>query len=311
MKESSNCYCYANLPRTGLGNMLFIWAHAQIFAGLNSLPLIVSDWDHIKLGPVLRGERIKRRYGGYFQEAHPLSWMQKQHILRTYARITEPPVAQLPDHEDKTHKVYVFENIPHWADYFGQLKPYRDSVLQALLGMLAPEHYQRLQTLAPPVIGVHIRMGDFRPLQPNENFAQVGNVRTPLGYFQDIINGIRQIHGSLLPVTIFSDGHDHELAPLLEMAEVQRAPQNIDILDILLLSRSQLVVTAACSTFSYWSAFLSNAPVIMHPDHIHQPLRSDVINQSLYEGSAVGPADQWPRLLQDNIKELAGHGNLL
>jgi hypothetical protein len=164
--------------------------------------------------------------------------------------------------------------------------------------MLAKNVREKLRENLFPIIGVHVRMGDFRVLKEGENFAQVGSVRTPLDYFITIINKIRNIHGSILPVTIFTDGFISEIAPLLKLENTITADKNSDIVDLLLLSKSKVIISSAGSTFSYWAAFLSNAPVIMHPDHIHESIRPPYMNSQYYEGPFNGIC---PPLLKENI----------
>lgn len=72
-----------------------------------------------------------------------------------------------------------------------------------------------------------------------------------------------------LPATIFSVGKDEELAPLPAVLGVQWAERNPDIVDLLLMAQSQLIIFSAGSTFGYWAGFLADAPLLLHPDHIH------------------------------------------
>jgi len=58
-------------------------------------------------------------------------------------------------------------------------------------------------------------------------------------------------------------------------------------------------VTSAGSTFSYWSGFLADAPLIMHPDHIYAPIRPVSINERFYEGPLI--PDNQPDLIVKNI----------
>jgi gamma-glutamyl:cysteine ligase YbdK (ATP-grasp superfamily) len=39
------------------------------------------------------------------------------------------------------------------------------------------------------------------------------------------------------------------------------------------MSRARIIVCSAGSTFSEWSAFLSDALVIRHPSHVHSAIR--------------------------------------
>ena len=296
-------YCYARLPNAGLGNMLFIWARALVYAHLSGSRLIVSPWTKLKVGPLLRGESHRRWYRGYFKQMDNTHRLVRWWVLLTYPRVNEPSFefsqCSLP-----SRALYVFSTIPHWRDYFGSIRDYREFVRTKLYESVSDRHLEALARAEPPIVGVHVRCGDFRVLSPGEDFAKVGLVRTPLSYFQDVIRSIRVIHGSDVPVTVFSDGHDEELAALLAMPNIQRAAPNCDIVDLLLLSRSGLVVASAGSTFGYWAGFLADSPLILHPDHIHAPFRPDDINERFYEGGPGQPAERWPTLLKQNISAL-------
>lgn len=297
-------YCYARLPRAGLGNMLFVWSRALVYAHLSGSCLITSSWTKPRVGPLLRGERSCRWYGGYFRELHRTSRLVKLWVLLTYPRIEEPSF-ESTQRDSASRVLYVFKRIPHWRDYFGEIRGHRELVRAKLYESVSDRHLESLSRIEPPVVGVHVRRGDFRHLRPGEEFAKVGLVRTPLSYFQDMIRSIRMINGSEVPVTVFSDGHDEELAALLAMPNVQRASSNADIVDLLLLSKSGLIVASAGSTFGYWAGFLADAALILHPDHIHAPIRPDDVNMRFFEGSPDRPAvEKWPSLLKRNIKAL-------
>ena len=106
------------------------------------------------------------------------------------------------------------------------------------------------------MIGVHIRRGDFK----------LGNQTTPLDYFVTVITFLRRKIGKELPVTVFTDADESEIEEVLKLPSVKLAEEKADILDLLLLSRSSILVLSRDSTFSYWAAFLSDAFVIMPSD---------------------------------------------
>jgi len=64
-----------------------------------------------------------------------------------------------------------------------------------------------------------------------------------------------------LPIRVYSDGHDAELAPLLAMDGVTRARSSDDINDLIAMASASVLV-GSHSTFSRWAAFLGNMPVI-------------------------------------------------
>ena len=57
----------ALLPTAGLGNKLFVWAKAEVFAMLNDMSNDTMGWTWPKIGPILRNERNLRMYGRYIR----------------------------------------------------------------------------------------------------------------------------------------------------------------------------------------------------------------------------------------------------
>lgn len=293
------------LPKAGLGNQLFPLVKAAVFARLNELPLSVVGYHQFKIGPYLRREKTKRNYSGYF--SFQRGWLgeslqrAKLATYGNYQTVSEPPVETLSGEAIKKTK-FQFSAIPHYNDYFAGLREHRELALTGFREMLSRPVARRVEDLEAPCIGVHIRMGDFRKLRAGEDFGSVGAVRTPEDYFAGLIEKIRAINGRDLPVSVFTDGYKQEFQRLFNMKKVSMVEGNADIVDMLLLSRSKLIITSAGSTFSYWSAFLSNAPVIMHPDHLHAPVRPDEVNRHWYEGpfDPTGP----DKILMGNIKGL-------
>src|SRR6188474_2445134 len=115
------------LPKAGLGNQLFPLMKAYTFAYLNELPVVVTNYHQVKIGPYLRREKTKRRYGGFFTfQKNILSAQSEKWALRKYnkKRITEPVVQKINDTE-RSDEMYIFSEIPHWDHYFDGLKENR------------------------------------------------------------------------------------------------------------------------------------------------------------------------------------------
>lgn len=289
------------LPKAGLGNQLFPLMKAVVFARLNNLPLMITHYNRLKIGPYLRREKSKRKYTGYFNFQKSIIGEQfdkwKLLTFKNHRQENEPEIKPV---DTKKNVKYFFTAMPNWENYFGQLKENRELVIELFWKMISARFIAVLSKHRAPVIGVHIRMGDFRKLQEGEDFSQVGTVRTPEKYFIDVISRIRNIHGTSLPVSVFTDGYKHEFEELFKLENVQLIEGNADIIDLMLLSKSRIIVTSAGSTFSYWAGFLSSAPLIMHPDHIHQPIRPDDVAEKIYEG----PFTESSGILIDNIKAI-------
>ena len=275
-------FVICKLPKAGLGNQLFPLMKAYCFAELNQLPVVVTNYHQLKIGPWLRGEKTKRNYHGFFSFEKSIVgdlWDQKNIWLNSNFELREEP--EIKKVEQPANKKFLFSEIPHWEDYFDGLRQNRELAISLFWKMLSPVVLEQLKLIESPCIGVHIRMGDFRKLKRGENFSMVGMVRTPEMYFIEMINKIRAIHGTALRVSVFTDGYRNEFEKLFELENIELVEGNSDMVDLLLLSKSKIIVTSAGSTFSYWAAFLSNALVIKHPDHIHTLIRP--VNCNLVE----------------------------
>ena len=295
LRQSS--ICLAKLPRAGLGNKLLVWARAWVFAQQHRLPLFVSGWCHLHVGPFLRRQK-NRFYWNYF-DSRPFSWAVRLLSLGR-PRVQEPALDDPQTESDARPAFFVFQQLPHWSDYFAGLREHRDALRQALDQMLKKGLRARLDSQPAPEIGVHVRAGDFRPLPPGELLTQAEHARTPIDYFVQIVIRLRRELGSDVPVTLFSDGKDEELRALLALPNVARAAANPDVVDLQRLARSRIIVCSAGSTFSYWAAFLSDAVVILPPSRHAGALRSEAVSQQWFEGQ-LEESSPLPALLEGNL----------
>ena len=224
---------------------------------LNDMSNDAIGWTWPKIGPLLRGEASLRMYGRYIRSrkrAWSIALLATGFL--TGRLVIEPEVAPLPSRSARGSRTYVFKDIPSWRDYFGDIRNYRDFVRSRLFAMIRDQYKRELDALRPPVVAVHVRRGDFRSLRVGEDFKHVGGVRTADQYFADLIEQIRHVSGWDLPVTVFSDGTDDEIAFLTRMPGVTRSPPTSDVVDLLLMARARIIITSAGSTFGEWAAFL-------------------------------------------------------
>jgi hypothetical protein len=289
MKADSEQKVYASFPDTGLGNKLLIWARAYVFARTHQLELFCSAWWGIHPGSWIRNENRKRLYFGYFKED---SFVKRIRLLffRKKAKLIHEPQDILYDMEPV---LYCFREVVTSSDYFEYLKPMRNEVRTALLNLLRPALLETFQQMSAPVIGVHIRRGDFK----------LGSTLTPLSFFIDSIKVIREVSGRELPVTVFTDAHRYEIEELLALQGIELSNTKADVLDILLLSRSKVCLLSISSTFSFWGGFLSDGIVLMHPDEWHPPLRPAEVNTLSYEGR-FNPSLPIDSMLLEQLKQI-------
>ncbi len=301
---------YPNLPRAGLGNMLLIWARAVLFAHLNNFEIISPNWGNFSIGSYLRFERETRYYGYLFSNKNYVSKFKYWYIfLNKNFIIHNPKVSKFElvfpvEHLNISNNFYlfIFNQLPHWSDLFADLKEDKEIIKEKLSQTIRPSVLKTILHRPAPQIGIHIRMGDFRQLKPEDDFTKLGNVRTPMSWFIDIINVVRQLAGYTVPVTIFSDGHDYELVDLLKLTNISRASRNSALSDMFTLSRSKILIASSGSTFSSWASYLGNCPTIWHPAHFHAGVFSSDVSRCVFEGGFDPESMAVPNLLLNNIK---------
>ena len=266
----------AKLPKAGLANKLLVWASALVFAKENNYELFVIGWFDFKIGPFLRNEKKKRIYYNYFSKIYTPNFIKLFKILFLYKKINEKSIYKI---YKSRKKVYIFNQMPEWRDYFVGLTLNREFIRMSFINMLNQKYKEIYDNCDSPVIGVHIRCSDF--IIDNKNLGKKANVRTPIRYFVEIINKIRDSVNKNFPVTIFTDGNHSDMLIIKNLSNTEFSNSNSDLEDMIRLSKSKIIITSCNSTFSYWAAFISLSPVITHPSHKIQ-IRGD--NDNLIEG---------------------------
>ena len=271
-----------------------------MFSEVNELPLYVSNWVDLKIGPLLRDEKVKRLYWGYINEPNSLSLVRRTLFFLQFRKSCEPELKKVE--VDAGRNPYLFRRTPSDQDYFSVIREHKDKIRRTLFNILSSKMVDLLDRLEPPVIGVHVRRSDFHDPRAGENLGNACNLRTPLWHYVNLVESIRRIHGKELFVTVFTDGGPSEVGELLELKNVHLAENRPAIVDMILLSRSRCIIVSPKSTFSYWSAFLSDAPVITHPLHPAK-IRPERVRKGIFEGPFSESHDKNAPLVE-NLREI-------
>lgn len=119
-------YVYPNLPRTGLANMLFIWARAEIFTRDHRCRMLAPQWTQFgRMGVWLRRERDKRTYLNCFGSDGYVTGFARARILATYPRISEAQASAMEYDAERMRKLVVevqgsyglFDTFPQEKNY--------------------------------------------------------------------------------------------------------------------------------------------------------------------------------------------------
>lgn len=239
-------YAYADLPRTGLCNMLNVWARAFLWAKDHGAEMIAPQWVKVfRIGPWIRGERDKRMYINQFGNYGYIKGVKRWKLLHLRKHLLE--------HYSETAKtgIVVFSGQKHnLLDICSR----RDDLRKELFAQAVPSICNRLRCLPDRFIAVHIRRGDFR---------SIGRT-LPESYY---IRGIRMAaeQTTRVPILVFSDAATDELRFLKEIGHDLYSRINImdpapALHDVLALSKASVFVCTNGSSFSEWAAFLGGMP---------------------------------------------------
>lgn len=251
---------YLRVAGAGLGNCLFTYFNAMLVARRSGAALIQPAWPSLKLGPLLRGERSKRSYLGLFRPAaSELSGLRKGRALAAGLGGTwrDVPIP-LPATARTNGRLTVVRCQRH---LFEPLLPDRAEIRRRFLEIARPPLPLRNGWGNGRYIAVHVRLGDFAGASPEQlHSGTASNVRIPLTWYVEVARRLRAAFPAL-PVHVFSDGTEAELAPLLGIEGVRLRREDDDLSELAALAGARLLVGSR-STFSRWAAFLGNMPSI-------------------------------------------------
>lgn len=263
-KLSEHDLGFIRLGGAGLGNILFTYARAVVFAKRTGCQLIWPTWPSIKIGPILRREKDKRFYNDLFcNRSGCIDGWQKQKLLHTLPHVSE---------KEKESIILQDETIVDFEGFegcFEEILYDYETVADAVCSNLQEKNRQALDYEFGPCIGVHIRLGDFARVSQEKLKQGRHDSALPVEWYADMICRIRDIVGKPVKAYIFSDGRDEELAPVTNLPNTERITFGTSIGDIIGLSRTSLFI-ASGSSFSMWARYLGRMSCICYPNQIKQ-----------------------------------------
>lgn len=278
-KLSDKDFYIIRIGGLGLGNMLFTYAKAVLYARDHGARLIWPTWVSIPVGQILRRESNKRFYHDLFQNRiGAVSGFQKLRLLWTRKK----DIVVMEGMEGEFEPIAGKENSEYLYRHF-------QTILQ--------ERNRKAMEFEPGNgICMHIRLGDFT--RGTEADLKAGNPNTsiPIEWYIDVIQQIRDAVSETLPVYIFSDGSREELEDILALPGVQQVTFGTAIGDILAMSKARLFV-ASGSTFSRWVRYLGRMNTITYPGQLKQHLLEE--NEPAFEIEA----EQIPEVYLDRLKK--------
>lgn len=237
----------------GLGNMLFTYAKALLYARDEKAQMIWPTWNSIPIGQILRNEQGKRFYFDLFQNSeNAVSGIKKVWLL-TFCK----------------------KDICFFSGMEGEFEPIKGKensvyIRTHLKKILKKKNRDSLGFQPGNAICMHVRLGDFTRGTEEEIKAGRPNMSIPIEWYAGMVKQIRSVAGKV-PVYVFSDGTKEELKLLLEMENVYQMTYGTAISDIMAMSNAKMFI-ASGSTFSRWVRFLGRMSTITYPGQLKQCL---------------------------------------
>lgn len=245
---------YGRTTRAGLGNELFPVIRAALIAHDRGIMELQPVWIRPRLGPMIRGERDKRRYHTLFRPPGVRGVTVRAFVLLTGQRFDESG-RKIRRGLPGIGVTVVTGMARHFETFRGR----HELVLRQL------ESRSRDLDLRCDgrSVAMHVRLGDFQ--EASDNSVIDTNRSTSMRWFVEAAVAVVESGSS---VTVFSDGNDSELAPLLSIPLVSRAPTGTALSDMISMSSHQFIVGSG-STFTAWAAFLGDKPLLLFPGTNH------------------------------------------
>jgi hypothetical protein len=256
---------YASVGRFGLGHSMLAWARAAVWCRPAGVPMLAPQWLQPRLGPYLRGERDKREYFRLFNSDGYVTGLTRLYHLAATPRLAAEKGLPDPAKAPAQTTLVTFTNpmSANFQTYFRNIVGHHDLVRRELVRMTRPRY--RPAPPACPHIAIHIRLGDFTA---NVDLGRVregvNSARLPNQWYCDMLTGMRARSGAALPALVYSDGSDEEIADVLTMPGVSRAPDGAAVTDMLSMAQATVLLSSS-SGFPVWSSYLGQVPRLSFP----------------------------------------------
>lgn len=245
-------YVYAKLPKTGLCNMLFVWARAEVIRLDFGFQMLAPQWfKFARIGPLIRGEKDKRYYVSDFCSRGYVRGWRRLAILAGMRRVDEKELGGIVE-AGLSRRLIVCQGM---EDGFRPFLNRRQDIYDALRNTVNPKIREAVDLPRPPFIGIHVRRGDFK---------QAGQI-IPLEWYRNAADQVRLCAGEEWPIRVFTDEPDQVGAVFSGVPNCSVQAKAPAVQDLLILSSAEYIIGTSLSTFSLWASFLQQRKTVWPP----------------------------------------------
>jgi hypothetical protein len=306
-------YAMAVTGRFGLGHGLLAWGRSVVWARKNNATLIAPNWLQLRVGPYLRRERDKRFYYRLFRSGQQVGGIRRIALLLQAKRMRVEECETLTQPSHGTSDIIVeFHNAvaDNEAKHFHEIFGHAQLVHAALLDMTKPRYHPH--SGEKPHIAVHIRGGDFAIAASPDQLLKGGhNLRLPVEWYTEMIQALRNTVRIEVPVIVYSDCADMEIAPVLQLPNSKRSETRQSITDMLAMAQATVMISSG-SGFSRWGSYLGQVPRICYPGQRGVRVIGPVRDSTENEPESLNGRDlpmQFKNLVVERFSRANGNAN--
>jgi len=232
--------------------------------------MLASAWVQPRLGPLLRGginlpayHRQILLWGLFRALPGDVRGLKKIYLEATTQPLPEPEdLVSLPkDLPREGRFVFYGDN-----GFFHPLLGYETFLLKQLREITLPVWLHQVDRVQSVPIGINVRLAkDFPAATPKDLLCPTGPVRTPIAWFVQALKAVRSEAGFPVKAYVVSDGSESDLQELLALGNIAFLRPGCAISDLLVLSKSRILLASGGSSFSAWASFLGRMPTISFP----------------------------------------------
>jgi hypothetical protein len=272
-------YCEAVFQRGfGLGNRLFPWARARVFASANEIPMLAPRWVSPRIMPLFRKGAEIHTYprqvllvGQLRPKDGDVTGLTRSIVERSSEIRPEPSAfsARLVGDLRPGRHLIRFEGDLTGTGRFKAIEGHDVFIRSELRAIIRKRWLDVAERTRDTPIGIHVRLGDFRAGSTgsfrNKDGAFIGAMRTPLQWYVETLRIIRGALGSTWPAFVVSNGAPEEMEPLLQMEAVTFVRSQSPVSDMWSLANCRVLMASVGSCFSAWASFLGQMPTVVYP----------------------------------------------
>lgn len=255
----------------GLGNMLFTYARALLYAREHDAVVIRPTWNSIPIGQILRGDNNKRFYHDLFvNRTGEIAGFKKAWLLLSRKKVPEERLKNDSAGRLNDGEIAVFSGME--GEFEPLMRKGNSKFLYQHFQSILQENNRKALMFEPGNgVCVHVRLGDFTKGSQQDLKAGMSNRSIPISWYVSIVKQLQKVLPEDTVVYIFSDGTEEELSELLTLPNVRRITFGTAIADIMAMTKAKIFV-ASGSTFSRWVRFLGQMTTIAYPGQLKQHL---------------------------------------